>query len=74
MPLVTLMAVPALAFDLLLIWYLITNNALGANSSQGLWALPIMLAVPLVIYIIARIVNQRSGIDLSVSFQELPPE
>ena len=62
------------AFDALLIYYLVTNDALGANSTQGLVALPIVFGAGLLIYAIASVANRRRGIDVAAAQQELPPE
>jgi amino acid transporter len=73
-PLISVLSVVSMAFDALLIYYLWTNSALGANSTQGKRALVLVLVTPLVIYGIATLVNRRRGIDLSAAQAELPPE
>jgi amino acid transporter len=73
-PVISGVSVVAAAFDALLIYYLWTNSALGANSTQGKRALVLALVVPLVIYAISWQVNRQRGIDLSVAQAELPPE
>lgn len=73
-PLITLVSIPSAAFYTLLIYYLLTNDALGANSRNGKIALVIVFCVPLAIYAIASVVNRRRGFDLSAAHAELPPE
>ena len=73
-PLITLVSIPSGAFDLLLIYYLLTNDALGANSRNGKIALVAVFVLPLVIYAIASAVNRQRGFDLSAAQTELPPE
>ena len=74
MPVVTIASVFSAAIYSLLIYYLLTNDELGANSTQGLVALPIVFAIPVVIYVVAAVVNRRRGIDVALAHQELPPE
>jgi len=50
------------------------NDALGANSTQGLVALPIVFGAGLVIYAVSSVANRRRGIDVAAAQQELPPE
>jgi amino acid transporter len=73
-PLISAISAVSAAFDALLIYYLWTNSALGANSTQGKWALLAFIAVPLAIYLVATFVNKRRGLDLAAAQTELPPE
>lgn len=73
-PVITIASVFSAAIYALLIYYLLTNDALGANSTQGLVALPVVFGIPLVIYGIAKVVNRRRGVDVALAQQELPPE
>jgi amino acid transporter len=73
-PVVSAVSAVAAAFDALLIYYLLTNDALGANSTQGLVALPIGFGAGLVIYAVSSVANRRRGIDVAAAQQELPPE
>ena len=73
-PLISVFSLVAAAFYLLLIYYLLTNDALGANSNQGLVALPIVFGTGLLIYAVSSAANRRRGIDVAAAQQELPPE
>ncbi|HEX5147164.1 MAG TPA: APC family permease [Conexibacter sp.] len=73
-PVITLVSFVAAVFDVVLIVLLLTNDALGSNSTQGVIALPIVFGVGLLIYVVASVVNRRRGIDLAAAQQELPPE
>jgi amino acid transporter len=73
-PVISAFSVVAAAFDVLLIYYLLTNDALGANSTQGLVALPLVFGSGLLIYAISAVANRRRGIDVAAAQQELPPE
>jgi len=73
-PVITVVSVVAAAFDVVLIVFLLTNDALGANSTQGIVALPIVFGAGLLIYGVASVVNRRRGIDIAAAQQELPPE
>lgn len=73
-PLITLVSIPSAAFYLLLIYYLLTNDALGANSRNGKIALVVVFCLPLVIYAVASAINRKRGFDLSAAHAELPPE
>lgn len=73
-PLITIVSIISAGFFALLIYYLLTNDALGANATEGLVALPIVFAIPVVIYGVATLLNRRRGIDVALAQQELPPE
>jgi hypothetical protein len=73
-PIITIASFFSAGIYALLIYYLLTNDALGANATQGIVALPVVFAIPLAIYAVAAIVNRRRGIDVALAQQELPPE
>jgi basic amino acid/polyamine antiporter, APA family len=73
-PVLTLVSVLALAVYALFFYALATTDALGANQGTGVWAAVIIAAISIAIYPIAYYVNKSRGIDLSLSFKELPPE
>jgi amino acid transporter len=73
-PIITAFAVIALGLYAFFGYSLVTNNALGANSSAGLRATVIIVVISLAIYPISYLVNRSRGIDLSIAFRELPPE
>ena len=51
---------------------LITTDALGANSSAGIWALVIIAVVSLSLYPISYFVNRRRGVDLGSRSRPCP--
>ena len=53
---------------------LMTTDALGANSSTGKWGMVVIGLVSIAIYPISYVINRQRGIDLGITFKELPPE
>jgi amino acid transporter len=73
-PLITVVGVIAFAVYAFFFYSLITTDALGANSSTGLWALGVIGGISLCVYPISYLVNRRRGVDLGLAFKALPPE
>ncbi len=73
-PALTLVGVVALAVYVLFFYPLATNDTLGANSSTGWWATACVAALGILIYPISYLVNRARGVDLGLTFRELPPE
>lgn len=53
---------------------LLANDTLGANAAPGIVAMVVTALVPLLIVAASYLVNRRRGVDLKVTFRELPPE
>ncbi len=58
----------------LVLYLLLTNNALGANAPAGLRATYVIGAVAILIWPISFVINRARGIDLRLAFGTLPPE
>jgi basic amino acid/polyamine antiporter, APA family len=52
----------------------LTNDAYGVNNNSSLVYMGAMYVLAIVIYVIARIVRRRQGIDLSLINKEIPVE
>jgi APA family basic amino acid/polyamine antiporter len=52
----------------------LSNNAYGVNNNDSLIYMGAMYVLALVIYVVARIVRARQGIDLSLINKEIPVE
>jgi basic amino acid/polyamine antiporter, APA family len=73
-PLITILGVGSGLFNLWLIYSLLTNGALGANSGLGIGSLFVLAGLGVVLYVIARIRANQEGVDLSLAGKEIPPE
>jgi amino acid transporter len=71
-----LSVVAAIAFVVyaLMLYALLTQDALGSNNSTAIGAMLIVVAVAVVLYPIAYAANRRGGVDVSLVGRELPPE
>jgi len=56
-----------------LVYMFATNSAYAANTPGSLIAIVGVFVAGLVIYYVSLFLNKRRGIDLSLSFRELPP-
>jgi hypothetical protein len=56
-----------------LVYMFATNDAYAANTPGSLIAVVGVFVAGLVIYYLSLFLNKRRGIDLSLSFRELPP-
>ena len=74
LPLISVAAVPTLAVYGYFLYQYLTNAALGANSSFGLWCIPVFLGAGVVIYAVSWLINSQRGVDLALAFRGLPPE
>ena len=52
----------------------LSNNAYGVNNNDSLIYMGAMAVLALVIYLVARAVRARQGIDLSLINKEIPVE
>jgi amino acid transporter len=53
-------------------WF--TNSNYAINNKESLWFMGSMYILAIVIYVIARVVRQRQGIDLKNVYREIPVE
>ncbi len=53
-------------------WF--SNSNYAVNNKQSLWFMASMYLLAIVIYVIARVVRQRQGIDLRNVYREIPVE
>ena len=52
----------------------LTQDPVGANTTKGLIAQAIVLAVAIAIFPISSMLNRRRGVNLGLLGKELPPE
>jgi amino acid transporter len=74
LPALTVVAVLALAVYAIMFYSLLSQDALGSNTSTSIWAMIIVVAAAALIYPIAYFANRERGIDVSLVGKELPPE
>jgi amino acid transporter len=74
LPVIAWLGIISLGVYALFFYPLATNDTLGANSSTGWWATAIIAAIAIVIYPISYLINKSRGVDLGLSFKQLPPE
>jgi amino acid transporter len=74
LPVIAWLGIISLGVYALFFYPLATNDTLGANSSTGWWATAIIAAIAIVIYPISYVINKLRGVDLGLSFKQLPPE
>lgn len=74
LPAITLIGLLSVGVYLLFLIPLLVNDALGANAPPGIVAMIVIAVLPFLVYVISYAVNKARGVNLSVAFQELPPE
>ena len=74
LPVIAIVGAVALAVYAFFFYSLLTTDALGANSSTGKWAMVCIGLISIAIYPISYVINRQRGIDLGLTFKELPPE
>jgi ABC-type branched-subunit amino acid transport system permease subunit len=74
LPLVSVAGVITAVFLVFNLWKWITDATYGVNNQQSALYMLILYALALVIYIIARVVRARQGINLSAIHAEIPAE
>jgi hypothetical protein len=52
----------------------LSNDTYGVNNPDSLWYMGAMYVLAILIYVIARIVRRRQGIDLGLINKEIPVE
>jgi glutamate:GABA antiporter len=73
-PLVTLVGGIALAFNLLMVWFYLTKDALGVNDTKSLMIVVGGLVVAVAYYYGRRAWLRREGYDPQMTFSVIPPE
>jgi APA family basic amino acid/polyamine antiporter len=73
-PAITVAGVLSIAIYVYFLVPLLTNDTLGANATPGIITMIIVALLPFAIYAISYLINRRRGVDLGISFRELPPE
>lgn len=73
-PVFSIIALAAAIVYGLVLYLLLTNNALGANAPIGLKATYVIGALAIVIWPISYFINKARGVDLRLAFATLPPE
>jgi APA family basic amino acid/polyamine antiporter len=73
-PVISIIGVLSVGVYLFFLVPLLTNDALGANTTSGIITLVGIALAPFVIYPISYFLNRARGIDLGLAFRSLPPE
>lgn len=73
-PVITVVGVIALAFNLLMAYYYVTKDALGVNSASSLRIVGAVIIAFGVYYYARRWWLRRTGYDPSMAFAVIPPE
>ena len=74
LPALSVVAAVAFVVYALMLYALLTQDALGSNNSTAIGAMLIVAAVAVILYPIAFLANRRGGVDVSLVGRELPPE
>jgi hypothetical protein len=73
-PVIALLGLATIGIEAWMIYYLVTNAALGANTPATLRLLPSLLIIGLVWFAVAQLLAKRRGMSLIAGQRELPPE
>jgi amino acid transporter len=73
-PLMTLVGAASLAVYVLFAYSIASTSGLGATTTTGVVALVLFVALGIIAYPIAFLLNKRRGVDISLASRELPPE
>ncbi|HTE03683.1 MAG TPA: hypothetical protein VK739_06060, partial [bacterium] len=73
-PLITVAGVVTVVFLAFNLWKWVTDATYGVNNRQSAMYMLILYALALVMYLIARVVRARQGIDLTKTHAEIPVE
>ena len=73
-PVITLAGLVAAAFIIFMVYEWATNSTYGSNSRPSAVYLGATYLLAIVIYVVARVVRKRQGIDLSRIHHEIPVE
>jgi amino acid transporter len=74
LPLITVVGIGGMILDFLLVASYVSVSGYLANSTPSLMLIGGVIVLGFVIYFIANSYRKSKGIDLSLSFKELPPE
>jgi amino acid transporter len=74
MPALSVIAAVAFVVYALMLYALLSQDALGSNNSTAIGAMLIVIAIAVLLYPIAYLANRRRGVDVSLVGRELPPE
>ena len=74
MPLVPLAGVVTIGLLGYNLYEWLTNSAYGVNNHDSLYFMGGMYVLAIVVYVVARIVRSRQGIDLGLINKEIPVE
>jgi basic amino acid/polyamine antiporter, APA family len=73
-PLITICGLVFSLYGFYSLYAVLFKDEFGANGTKGLIVVGVCWATAITIYVIARVVRGRQGIDLSMSYKELPVE
>jgi basic amino acid/polyamine antiporter, APA family len=73
-PLITICGVVFVLYAAYSTYAVLSHKELGVNGTNGLELIGGIYAVAIAIYVIARLVRRRQGIDIGQSYKELPVE
>jgi APA family basic amino acid/polyamine antiporter len=73
-PLITVGGVVTLGFLAWLLFLWLKDDVYGVNNPTSLWYMGILYGLALVIYVVARVVRARQGVDLRLIHAEIPVE
>jgi amino acid transporter len=73
-PAITLAAIFGIVFWVVALYVAFTRDALGANAASNVRIWIATFIVPAIYYLITKWYRRRQGMDLSATFNELPPE
>jgi amino acid transporter len=73
-PVVSIFGAVGAVFLGVMVYYFVTNSAFGAVTGSAALFSVVVIAVGIVYYIAAVIINRRAGRDLRLTYREIPPE
>jgi heme/copper-type cytochrome/quinol oxidase subunit 2 len=73
-PVITLAAIFGIVFWVTALYVAFTRDALGANAASNVRIWIATFIIPAIYYVGVKWYRRRQGMDLSATFNELPPE
>ena len=73
-PFITIMGLISLIFNLVMTYFYLTNAAYGATTTISWQFVGVLLISGLLYYFIAKLVLARKGVELGLTYREIPPE
>lgn len=73
-PLISVIAAFALVVYGIMFYSLLTQDALGSNTTSSIGAMIIVVVIASILYPLAYLANKQRGIDIGLVGRELPPE